>query len=865
MPPITRLFEEQARKTPEAIAVKLGTQQLSYAQLERRANQLARHLLGLGLMPEAPVVVLAEHSLPTIISILGILKAGCVYVPLPVDLPAKRMEFLVSDVNPRVVLGNREAVRGLPTPPEHAILFDDWEGALESLPGGVLESAPLPEQLAYVIYTSGSTGRPKGVLVEHKGLVNLAVAQARLFRLSPRSHVLQFASLGFDASISEIFTTLINGGKLVLVKREQLPPSDGFLSVLQDEAISAVTLPPAVLRTLPSVGLPKLETLVSAGEACPWDVVDRWAPGRLFLNGYGPTEVSVCASMAVVAGRVPGAATAPIGLPIDGTSLYVLDEALRPVKDGEPGELFIGGIGVARGYRHQPDLTAQRFLPDPFSEWPGARMYRSGDRVRRLPDGQLEFLERVDHQVKLRGFRIELWEIEALLAESGQVRACAVALQGDAENARLVAYVMPAKEELSVPELRHFLAERLPGYMIPAAFITLKEFPLTHNGKVDRARLPSVRAVTSGRASAAPPRTPEEEALVALWREILGVQDMGIHDDFFALGGHSLLALSLVDAIRKKLDLHVTTDMLLQNPTVAKLSSVMQRGKQQWSPLVSLQREGHKRPFFCIPAGTGIPFYLRGLAMAVGRDRPFYSFLAHGLDGTQEPHRTIEEMAASYIQALFTVQKQGPFILGGHSYGAKIALEMAKQLHDFGEEVSMLVALDASAPVAGSLAEMSMSWAEFWSVEYMAKTLERYSGRKFGLEPGELEGLSFDAQLSRVERRMVNAGLFPESAGTPPLRAIHAVVMASEAGRSYLPDGVQVERIVLFRATEVQEDDLLIDWTPGLAADAALGWGEFSPSPVEVYSTPGDHASMFQTPGVQVLGEQLGRVLDGLG
>jgi amino acid adenylation domain-containing protein/non-ribosomal peptide synthase protein (TIGR01720 family) len=550
-----RLFEAQVARTPDAEALVFGSQRLSYAELDARANQLAHHLRGLGVVAESRVVLCLERSLELIVSMLGVLKAGGVYVPLDPSWPAARRQSLVEDCGATVVLD-------APVDPE----------ALSRAPRTAPEVAVHPEQLAYIIYTSGSTGRPKGVLVTHRNVCNTVRVSRWAWAVGPGKRVLQFASASFDASVSEIYGALLDGAALVLASREAIQPGPDLVRLLREQRITATMLTPSVLEVTPPEALPLLETVMAAGEACNPGLTKRWGTGRRFINVYGPTEITICATLADC---VPGAPVTPLGPPIGGARLYVLDTESRPVALGVRGELYVGGAGVSRGYFGRPELTAERYVPDPFSDEPGARMYRTGDVVRWMPDGQLEFFGRSDDQVKVRGFRIELGEIEAALrAELSVGEAVVVVRKGAQGESKLVAYVVPAAggPAPSLRELRERLGTRLPEYMVPAAIVVMEALPLNTSGKVDRKALPAPEQAREVPDDFEPPRTPSEHALAEVWAQVLGHQRVGIHDDFFELGGDSILAIQIISRAAQA-GLHVTAKQLFSLRTIAQLAA----------------------------------------------------------------------------------------------------------------------------------------------------------------------------------------------------------------------------------------------------------------------------------------------------
>ncbi len=590
---IHELFAAQAARTPDAPAMLFADQTLTYGELERRATRLANHLRARGVGPETRVGICLERSPELVVALLSVLKAGGAYVPLDPAYPSERLRFMLRDSAAPLLLAETRTAAAFAGPGAEILLLDvDREHfAAES------EVAPrcgvLPENLAYVIYTSGSTGTPKGVLVPHRGLCNVAAAQARRLGLGAGDRVLQFASASFDASFAEMVMALANGGTLCLGTREELAPGPDLVGLLRAQGVTVVTLPPSALAELPPADLPALRILAVAGEACPAELVDRWAPGRAFLNLYGPTEATIWSTMAVC---VPGGGRPAIGQPIDNTRAYVLDARLEPAPVGVPGELCVGGSGVARGYGGRPDLTAERFVPDGLSGDAGARLYRTGDRVRWLATGQLEYLGRTDFQVKVRGYRIEPGEIETVLGRHPAVREAVVLAREDAPGERrLVAYV-GAAEAVPAAELRAHLRESLPEYMVPSALVVLEALPISPNGKVDRRALPAPEP-GGGEAEYEAPRSVTEELLAEIWAEVLRAERVGIRDSFFELGGHSLLATRVVSRVREAFGVELPLRALFEAPTVAGLAERVDALRrdgagQMVPPLVPVSREG---------------------------------------------------------------------------------------------------------------------------------------------------------------------------------------------------------------------------------------------------------------------------------
>ncbi|HEX6903704.1 MAG TPA: amino acid adenylation domain-containing protein [Thermoanaerobaculia bacterium] len=569
-----QMVEEQADRRPEAVALVFEDGELTYGELDRRANRLARRLRRLGVGPETRVGLSVERSPEMIVGLLAVLKAGGAYVPLDPAYPAERLDWLRADSGLSVLLTAAE-------------LSGDPDESGERLP-----PSAGPDNLAYVIYTSGSTGTPKGVLVSHRGLDNLAEAQGHLFGIGPDSRVLQFASMSFDASVSEIAMTFRAGAALVLAGRLALSPGPELIALLRDREITAATLPPSVLAALPEADLPALRTIVVAGEACPVDLARRWAAGRRLVNAYGPTETTVCATAWVY----DGGDRLPIGGPIRNMEAYVFAHQGGPAPMGVPGELLVGGVGLARGYHGRPDLTAERFVPHPFASSPGERLYRTGDLVRFRADGCLDYLGRIDRQVKVRGFRVELGEIEAVLESHPAVERAVVLASPDSQS--LAAWVVSRDPAATPAGWRAFLRDRLPDYMVPAGFVILESLPLTPSGKVDRRALAAVQprpaAATGDRIA---PRTPSEEILAGIWEGILGAEGIGAHDNFFDLGGHSLLATRMMSRVLEAFGVELPLRALFEAPTVAGLAARIETALAEGRgvaapPIVPVPRHG---------------------------------------------------------------------------------------------------------------------------------------------------------------------------------------------------------------------------------------------------------------------------------
>ncbi|ELR97036.1 non-ribosomal peptide synthetase [Gloeocapsa sp. PCC 73106] len=566
-----QLFERQVEKTPENIALVFEEQQLTYAELNRRSNQLAHYLQKSGVKPEIKVGIYLERSVEMIIAFLGIMKAGGAYVPIDPVYKSDRIAYILADAQTPILLTAKNLLTEIPDYQGQRICLDqDWSKiATESEENPITQVTT--QNLAYLIYTSGSTGIPKGVLISHEGLVNLTEDKIRVCDVHPDSCVLQFFSFSFDASIPEIIMTLGSGARLCLAKLESILPGFPLLKLLREQNVTHITITPSALAILPVEELPNLKMVLVGGEAPSTELINNWSPGRRFINAYGPTEVTVNASMVQCGNEHP---TLPTLRPSTNKQLYILDRYLQPVPVGVLGELYIAGVGLARGYHNLQAKTASAFIPNPFGV-SSQRMYKTGDLAYYLPDGRIKLQGRIDNQVKIRGFRIELGDIETLLNQHSHVQASVVTVR---EESRLVAYfVLDSGATIGANELRAYLRDKLPGYMIPSAFIKLETFPLTANGKIDLQALPETDTVSLSEDEYIAPRTSTEESLARIFAQVLGVENISIHADFFDLGGHSLLATQLIAQLLQEFQLEMSVIDLFEAPNVAELAQRIEK------------------------------------------------------------------------------------------------------------------------------------------------------------------------------------------------------------------------------------------------------------------------------------------------
>ncbi|MCC6487429.1 MAG: amino acid adenylation domain-containing protein, partial [Candidatus Hydrogenedentes bacterium] len=568
----TRMIEAQVKRAPQAVALRFEGRSITYEALNARANQLARYLRGRGIARECLVGVAIERSPEMIVAVLATMKACAAYLPLDPGYPNERLQFMIEDARPQLILTRRADCPRLAAH-ENALCLDAIAEELSQLPASNLGMAPEPCDLAYVIYTSGSTGKPKGTLVEHRGLPNLIMYLREQFDKDHDTRVLQFASLSFDASVWEIFPALGAGCPLILASREIVSDPERLTRYMQQEGVTMATLPPTVLSLLDPGVLPSLRVVISAGERCPVELAARWTPDRRFLNGYGPTETTVCATLYECDGSEKH--TVPIGRPVTNAQVFVLDSQCRPVPPGIPGYIYVASVGLARAYLNRPELTRERFIPNPFGDAWTNRLYKTGDLGRMRADGHVEFLGRSDDQVKLRGFRIELGEIESSLRALPEFTNVAVILREDTPGEpRLVAYLVPKNAQTyDVAACRGALAAQLPAHMIPSAFVVLDALPLSPNGKIDTRALPAPELTAAAPGNMEPPATAVEQALAAIWCEVLSIESVGRHDRFFDLGGHSLKAAQVVSRIRASLNVELPLRALFEEPSLAGLAA----------------------------------------------------------------------------------------------------------------------------------------------------------------------------------------------------------------------------------------------------------------------------------------------------
>src|SRR5271169_4879378 len=678
------LFRDAALRSPNATALPFQNQTLTYAELEFRSNQLAHFLQKRGVGPEALVGLCVERSMEMVVGVLGILKAGGAYVPLDPAYPSDRLKYVIDDARVKHLLTQAQLLPSIPATSADVICLDPEWHAFQGEDRGPDSADVLPSNLAYVIYTSGSTGRPKGVQLEHRSVVNFLCSMRREPGMTDSDVLVAVTTLSFDIAGLELYLPLLAGGRLVVASRDATLDGRFLIQLIKQSGATIMQATPTTWRVLFESGWdgdPKLKVLVG-GEALSADLARQLARscGPVW-NMYGPTETTIWSSVYPVEGK--DERLVPIGKPIANTTFYILDAKRQPVPEGTEGELYIGGEGLARGYFERGDLTAEKFVADPFSSLPDARMYRTGDLARYKADGNVEFLGRIDHQVKIRGFRIELGEIEAVLEQHAGIHQAVVMAREDTPgDKRLVAYYVPKMADtLAAGELREHVGKQLPDYMTPSAFVQMVKFPLTPNGKVDRKALPapSMRDFEAQTEYVAPSNDTERK-LVCLWEETLGISAISVTANFFDLGGRSRLAARLFTKILRTFGKELPLSTLFRSATVEQLAKELEPSgdKHEYSTLVSIQPNGTKPPFFCVHGGAGSTLFLHQLAGHLGADQPFYGIEPEGMDGRCFQRTTVEEMAENYLSEVRKVQPTGPYFLGGYCFGGLVAFEMAR-------------------------------------------------------------------------------------------------------------------------------------------------------------------------------------------
>jgi amino acid adenylation domain-containing protein len=881
--PVVRSIARWAERTPDRPAVTRGGIALTYAQFAARMTGLAEGLCAAGLRPGEVVAVLGPRCPGFIVAMAAVLRAGGVLLTLSLDLPVQRRRLMLEQAGARVLL--------------HAGPLRDEDGPLLELPGLTVlpveadggPAAPVTTELpeptagtgdpAYIFFTSGSTGVPKAVHGVHGGLAHFLSWQRETFQVGPGDRCAQLTGLSFDVVLRDVFLPLTSGAEMVLPGDADGIAGGRTPHWLEEQRITLLHTVPSVADTWlldrgPGVTLASLKRVFFAGEPLTASLIERWR--RMFplsgkiVNLYGPTETTLAKCFHRVPPH-PRAGVQPLGTPLPQTQLLVLTPDRRQCGIGEPGEIAVRTPFRSLGYLNAADESAKRFILNPFVPNPAGadpedRLYLTGDRGVFGADGLLEFLGRMDHQVKVRGVRVEPMEVQATLGSCPEVAACAVVARTDGpDGAVLVAYVVPeAGADRNVQRLRDYLRQRLPAPMIPSAFVFLDKLPLTANHKLDRDRLPPPRDTPSALESIRiAPRDPVELRIAQIWLDMLNIRDVGVTDNFFEVGGHSLLSLRLLVKIEQALGCKVPLSALFEAPTIEHLANVARRQETATSPVVKLWSADHPRKLFLVHTGGGTVLNYVALVRNLAPEVPVYAMQALGLDGQDEPHRNIPAMAADYVDKLRTLQPEGPYLLGGHSFGGVIAYEMASQLVQAGQEVALLALFDTALPQAGAVQDAAETEAQAnaRALADAAAVFERFTGQGIDVSYEALCNLSPNDQIALVTSAIDRSGGArlaegKDLGGEELIRNLLAVDQAHrEARRSYSPPASPVP-VILFRATDAAHTP---DEPSGWDAESrqSLGWSRVSKAPVQVVRVPGDHVTMMNDHNAGFLAESL--------
>ncbi|HET6762465.1 MAG TPA: amino acid adenylation domain-containing protein, partial [Longimicrobiaceae bacterium] len=868
-------FAAQARRTPDLVALRAGDDTLTYAEMTERVERLAGHLHALGVGPEVRVAILLDRTADAVVAMLAVLRAGGAYVPLDAAYPPLRLAFMLGDCGAAVLVTDA-ARAGLATPGVSVVRIDADAAAIAAS-SDAPPSAAQPESAAYVIYTSGTTGQPKGTVIEHRALARYVRAATAALELRGGHGYAVVSTLAADLGSTMLYPALCLGGTLHLVPEAVATDPQAWAEYAARNRVHCLKLVPSHLRMLMDGAgaervLPRLR-LVLGGEAADGALLDRVrraAPGVRIFNHYGPTETTVGVVAGELTEEVEGDAAPPLGRPLSGARIYLLDARGALAPTGVAGEVHVGGATLARGYLGRPALTAERFVPDAFSGQPGARLYRTGDRARWRADGRLEFLGRTDAQLKVNGHRVEPAEVESALAAHPSVSAARVGGRDGEDSARLIAYLVAAPgAQVKEAELRRHLRERLPEAFVPGIYVVLPRMPLTPNGKLDVGALPDpAQAQAAAPRAHVPPRTRAEQVMAGVWAEILGRAEVGATDDFFELGGNSFLAVRLMSRIQKQFGQRLPLAALIGAGTVEGMARLLAAGEP--SPpahLVALRDGGAGTPLFCVHPGEGTVLCYHGLARRMAPGRPVLGLQALDFETGTAPLVRIEEMAVRYVAAVRSRQSSGPYVLAGWSYGGLVAFEMARQLVRAGAEVERLVLFDCRLPVtAPALARLDPVLFRA-SMLFHASVLVDAQGNPT-VTADELAPLDALGQAELIARRAGTTAqaLLPSHIPPDQLDRYLDLRMARSRGvTEYEWHRVPVP-ITLVRAGNVDLDTPFPEMRRAYekaAASPDYGWGALTPFPVQVVEVAGDHHTLFADANLPGLAAAVDGILDG--
>ncbi|GGF33113.1 non-ribosomal peptide synthetase [Echinicola rosea] len=855
----TALFHQVADTYPNKTAIEFYQKTISYLELEQKSNQFAAFLTA-GKVIEGSILAIAlDRSIEMVVAMLGIVKAGCTYLPVDPKLPHERIQYMLEDAGARAIITSKSVLQEVKCTAEK-LNIDTIFPILDEYSTSYVERIQDTSSLAYILYTSGSTGNPKGVKISHKNLTNLLLSVQKAPGMSPEDRLLAITTISFDIAGIELFLPLITGATIVMADSDAIKDGRSLLALLKEKEISFMQATPATWRMMVMAGWdkPLPVRILSGGEAFPKDLAIRLMElCEEVWNGYGPTETTIYSTMKRLD---PSDTQITIGKPMANTDVYILDEAMNPVAEGEVGEIYISGEGVAKGYLGRPDLTAERFLPNNFDlDYP--IIYKTGDLGCFLPSGEIVCKGRIDHQVKIRGFRIELGEIEQQLIKEPAIKEVAIHTWEDIPgNKRLVAYIV--LEDASSTDEKKFskfinlwkqnLKKSLPTYMIPVDWMPLEKLPLTANQKIDRKALPEpIPARPSFVNPKQQPATETEQLIHDIWCKSLRMSSISVEADFFELGGHSLLAVEVMTAVDQKTGKNVPLTTLFSHPTIRKFAAYLDQnsGDGAWASLVPIRSKGHLTPLYLVHglAANAGTFYK--LIDRLDEQQPIYGLQSKGLNGIDKPNETVQEMAAHYLQEILEQNPDGPYILGGYSFGGYVAFEMARMLTDMGKQVSKVLMFDTQA--------VNLPQKNHLSTGVLSRFNAQLAKRKVLFQvmlkaPKTYQKMKTRAVKRKKEKLLQKLGLAP----APPQDGRAAVIkkireINHQAMVNYAPHSLDVP-VIVFKAKII----------PSRSENHwANGWTDYSKN-VVVVPVKGDHFTLFEEPFVDDVGEKLKHLLN---
>ncbi len=889
---IVDLFEEQVTKTPAKIAVVFENERLTYEQLNKRSNQLARYLIGRGVKKETLIPICLERSMEMLIGILGILKAGAAYVPIDPEYPEDRINYMLEDTSTKIVISSKSARIKLPTSTGIDIIeLDGHKDAIAEMPLHNPESCINSRNLAYVIYTSGSTGKPKGVMIEHQAVVDHCFGLIKVAKLESCASFALFSPLVFDAGHSIIFTSIFLGASLNILSKQLIMDGEKLVGYLEKNPVDCIKIVPSVWLSYVNGENTVLanKVMIFGGETFSAKIQEhlvRLDYKGIVYNHYGPTEATIGKCIHTVDLK-RAYKTVPIGKPFSNTQLYVVDEWDQIVPIGIAGELYIAGEGIAREYLNRPGLSAEKFILNPFRASaainnydssipkPVSRLYKTGDKVRWNTDGEIEYLGRIDEQVKMSGYRIELGEIENVLLQNKNIKQAAVRLNEDNHgNKMLVGYVVPAgifDKQNTIAQLQ----EKLPEYMIPGMWMELERLPQTPNGKIDKKALPIPDFSKLLNDQYAAPTNDTEIALVKIWEHLLGVKKVGVHDTFFELGGNSIQTVTMFTRIRKQFGKELPLATIFQAPDIRKLAAIINQKDKvvNVSCLVPIQPHGTKPPLFCMHAGAGNVLFYKDLSKNLGMEQPLYGLMARGLNGKEHFHTSIEEMATHYIKEIRSVQPHGPYFLAGYCLGGTLAFEMAQQLLKEGEKTELLATFNSRSATYLNAPSIDSNNGTQKKPPRLSSIIRAYAGDYSSLKPKEK--VLYPLKVMKIGSKVITHVLYNKTRN----KILRLYSKAVKFGFDYyLSKGKLLPRFlrnkymlhtngIMSRAykTGVYPGKMLVFRSPQIYKDPYLGWKQHVSGVIESYDVPGKYrrrSEIMNEPYINVIASKLKILLE---